>query len=100
MTHYDGPPIDHGLLSPSGRISKRARAAAIELHHVEVAAWWRKKYPPPTEAEQAESARLAEIESLTHHAERLEAFAAQGYRARYHNKHAPKARQDIEDLQR
>ena len=100
MTHYDGPPIDHGLLSPSGRISKRSRAAALKRYQAGVSEWWDKEYPPPTAEERAKNNQLALIESLTRHAERLEEFARQGYRTRYHNKHAAKARQEIEDLQR
>lgn len=100
MTHYDGPPIDHGLLSPSGRMSKRTKDAAIERHQAQVDKWWREKYPPPSAEQQAETERLAKIESLTHHAKRLDEFAAHGYRTRYHMKHAAIARQEIEDLQR
>ena len=99
MSHYDGPPIDHGILSPSGRLSKRTKAHVIAKHQAEVDKWWNKKYPPPTAEEQAESERLAKIESLTHHAEWLELLASEGYRTRYHNKHAAKARAEIAELQ-
>lgn len=48
------PAIDHGLLSPSGRISKRARAAALERERVKLfgpAGLQRAPVPQPTERE-------------------------------------------------
>ena len=99
MTGYRGPAIDHGLLSPSGRMSKRARAAAMKRHKAESQAWFDAKYPPPTAEEQAETERLAKIKSLTHHAEMLEGFANRGYRTKFHNKHAAKTRAEIAELE-
>ena len=43
---YDGPPIDHGILSPSGKLSKRTKAHVIAKHQAEAQRWWDKKYPP------------------------------------------------------
>ena len=99
MSGYKGPAIDHSLISPNGRISKRTKAAAIKRHAAESKAWFDEKHPQPTDAEKAESKRLATIKALTHHAERLEAFAANGYRVRFHNNHAAKVRAEIESLQ-
>lgn len=100
MSGYNGPPIDHGLLSPSGHMSKRARDAANQRHQAKVQRWWDEKYPPPTAEEQAETERQNHIESLITHAEMLEGFANRGYRTRYHNKHAAKARAEAAELER
>jgi hypothetical protein len=82
------PAIDHTYLSPSGRVSKRAREAANKRLADELfgpnsgfAGWGP---PPPTEAE----AKAAKRTSLLRHAALLRDFAARGYRVKYHTKHA------------
>lgn len=61
------PSIDHSLLSPNGRISKRARAAALKREHVRLfpPGYWESltARPQPSEQERdlAQAARLEEM---------------------------------------
>lgn len=95
---YDGPSIDHSLLSPSGHISKRARKAANALHDARVAAWWCAKYPEPTEAEKAETARLARIQTLRLSAANLRDLASRGMRVRSYPKRAAEMEAEADRL--
>jgi len=63
--HPIRPTIDHGLLSPNGRMSKRAREAALKREATRLfpPGYWDK--PVPTEREKKE----LEIWSLLHAAE-------------------------------
>lgn len=79
---YSGPTIDHSVLSPNGRVSKRARAAKMAIEHaklfegVELA-------PPPAPPTKAD--RLARLQRELIN---LRARAAAGERARYHTRQA------------
>lgn len=88
MAGYRGPSIDHGLLSPSGRMSKRARDAALAREAARLFAGvdLRPDTAQPTESERlrAHAARLRELAArgmsprrFTTEAERAEAQAAQ-----------------------
>lgn len=74
------PTLDHGVLSPSGRVSGRARAAAQkraydELGIAQIEADMRAPGPQPSKRERALS-WAAELREL----------AARGFRPRYHLK--------------
>ena len=81
MSQNDRPSIDHSLLSPSGRMSKRARKAAMAREHDRLfppGYWERVNHTPqPTERERD----LA-------HAKRLREFAARGMSVRKFTKEA------------
>lgn len=74
MTYrYTGPAIDHSLLSPSGRMSKRARIAAEKREAARL-------FPPgywdaPVMKSQASDAKRSR---LLRHAAELRALAARG----------------------
>lgn len=72
------PSIDHTLLSPSGRVSKRARAAALKREHDRLfpPGYW--DAPEPTEAEQ----RAALALTLRRSAANLRDLAARGMSTR------------------
>lgn len=72
------PSIDHTILSPCGRVSKRGRAAALAREHARL-------FPPgywdetePTEAE----ARAAKVLTLRRAATNLRELAARGMSTR------------------
>ena len=88
MSHYEGPSIDHSLISPNGRLSKRAKAGAIARHQAEVDAWWARKYPPPNAETVAAKARADKALSLRCSAANLRALAARGMSARKFTKAA------------
>lgn len=75
------PSIDHSLLSPNGRMSKRARAAATKREGERLFAGVDLNPPPPQPSER---------ERLLRWAGELRAMADRGYRPRYHRKHADK----------
>jgi hypothetical protein len=68
------PSIDHTLLSPSGRVSKRARAAALVREHAKLfpPGYWDE--PGPTEQEKREAKAL----TLQRSAANLRDLAARG----------------------
>ena len=72
------PTIDHTILSPSGRVSKRARAAALAREAVRLfpPGYWDE--PEPTESE----ARLARAATLRRSAANLRDLAARGMSSR------------------
>ena len=98
MSGYNGPPIDHSILSPDGHISKRARAAYIAKHQAEVQRWFDAKYPPPTAEESAIAERGAEIRSLERHRDTLRDMAARGMSTRKFNRAADKIEEKITAL--
>lgn len=79
---YRGPSIDHSMLSPSGRVSKRARAAAMKREHDRLfpPGFWDKQ--EPTEAERI----AAEVEALRRQAAQLRDLAARGMKPRAYPK--------------
>jgi hypothetical protein len=72
------PSIDHAILSPSGRCSKRAREAAIKRDHDRLfpPGYWDE--PKQTQAE----IDIAEAVSLRRHAATLRDLAARGMKRR------------------
>lgn len=82
MAGYRGPSIDHGLLSPSGHMSKRARDAALrrEAERLFAGIDLSPTTPQPTESER-----------LRTHAARLRELAARGMSTRKFNKEADRA---------
>ena len=97
---YDGPSIDHSILSPCGRISKRAKAAYMARHDAEVAAWWAAKYPAPSEAEKAREAATARVKSLRATAANLRDLAARGMTPRKFTKAATAIEAEADALER
>lgn len=80
------PAIDHGVLSPNGRISKRARAEALKREHdlLFPAGFWNE--PAPTEREKAE----AKAKTLLASAANLRDLAARGMSTRKYTRAAEK----------
>jgi hypothetical protein len=68
------PSIDHTILSPSGRVSRRAREAALnrEAERLFPPGYWDAPEPTPEEK------RAAEILRLRRHAANLRDLAARG----------------------
>lgn len=84
--HYKGPSIDHSLLSPSGRCSKRARNAAMKREAAKLfpPGFWDK--PTPTPEEQAKK----KAENLRHTAQILRDLAERGMNTRKYAREAAK----------
>jgi hypothetical protein len=84
MAGYRGPSIDHGLLSPDGHMSKRARDAANkrEKDRLFPPGFWDR--PEPT----ADEKRAAEVIRLRRAAAQCRDLATRGMRTRYYNKQA------------
>lgn len=80
----DRPEMDHGLLSPSGRVSKRARAAFLKREHDRLfpPGYWDEPEPTPEEKQAAKK------QSLLDHAARLRDLAARGMSRRAFTKEA------------
>ena len=78
------PAIDHSLLSPSGKMSKRGRAAALarEAARLFPPGYWDE--PEPT----AEAIRQADILRLRRHAATLRELAQRGMSVRKHTRAA------------
>ena len=81
---YRGPSIDHSLLSPSGRMSKRARKAAIAREGRRLFA----DLEPHQETEQEKLTR--EIDALKRSARNLLDLAARGMKPKAYPKEAAK----------
>lgn len=82
MSHYRGPAADHSLLSPSGRVSKRARAVALAREGARLFADvdWQPATAQPTEEQR-----------LRDHAARLLDLAERGMSPRRFRKEAKQA---------
>lgn len=91
MSH---PSIDHSILSPSGRVSKKARQAAMarEAARLFPPGYWDR--PEPTEQEQ----RSADRERLLRSAANLRDLAARGMSSRKFNKAAEQMEIEAEAL--
>ena len=91
---YKGPTVDHSLLSPSGRMSKRARRAAEARETAKLfpPGFWDK--PALTAKEQASAKR----ESMVRHVKTLRDLAARGMSQRRFTREADRLEQDIEEL--
>ena len=89
------PSIDHTLLSPSGHVSKRARAAAIKREAARL-------FPPGfwDEPERTdEEKRADEVVSLKRHAATLRDLAACGMNTRRYNSEADKIDARVNELE-
>ena len=73
------PCLDHGILSPSGRISKRAREAALERARKKLFGDGKKIEPPAPDYSR---------EAWLHRAKEFRALAARGMKPRRHIKEA------------
>lgn len=100
MSHYEGPSIDHSLISPNGRLSKRAKTAAIARHQAEVDAWWAEKYPEPSDAEKAREDTIVRAASLRLSALNLRALAARGMSRRKFTKAAEEIDAEADEIER
>jgi len=87
------PSIDHGILSPSGRISKRARVAALERTRVELFGEAGLNCPVPVERTLEERAV-----ALRECAKQLRDLAARGMCPRAHEREAKKLEAEAERL--
>lgn len=89
---YRGPSIDHSLISPSGRMSKRARAAAMKREAARL-------FPDDgVQRLQLPTPQPAEAERLRAHAARLEDLAARGMSPRRYRRLAAEARAEAARL--
>lgn len=90
--YYRGPSIDHSLLSPSGRVSKRARKAAEAR---EVA----RLFPPtPAPEPNPEAVKAAQGYALLRAAANLRELAARGMSTRKYLREAAKLEAQAEAL--
>jgi hypothetical protein len=87
----DRPSIDHSLLSPSGRMSKRARKQALAREAERL-------FPPGTF--DTTRKQPSEAEALRAHAARLEDLAARGMSTPRYRKQAAQARAQADELDR
>ena len=89
------PSIDHGILSPSGRVSKRGRKAKLAIEHAKLfpPGYWDK--PVLTPAQEAAQAALQQ----RRHASRLTALAIRGMHPRKYKKEAARALAKAEALE-
>lgn len=93
--HYRGPTIDHTILSPSGRCSKRTRKAAMDREAARLfpPGFW--DTPEPTEEEK----RAAKVLSLRRHAATLRGLAERGMCRRKFTKEADAAEAEADALE-
>lgn len=83
------PSIDHSLLSPNGKVSKRARKAALERARREL---FGNGWEPP------QAAKPDEIEAMKQSAQDLRDLAKRGMRPRAHLKKAEEIERAISDM--
>lgn len=96
MTYgYRGPTIDHSLLSPSGHMSMRARAAANARESARLfpIGYWDR--PEPTQAEKDAAKAL----QLRRAAAELRALAARGMHVRSYPKQADRLEAEADALE-
>lgn len=93
--HYRGPTIDHSVLSPNGKVSGRARKAALKRESDKLfpPGFW--DAPDKTPEQKRKEAR----KQLLQHAERLEDLANRGMHPRKYRKEAAKARSEAKALE-
>ena len=89
------PSIDHSLLSPSGRMSKRARTAALKREGERLFAGL-EPIPEPTDKDKA----LAKAKSLRRHAANLLDLAQRGMKPRAFPREAAKAIAQAETIEK
>ena len=90
---YRGPSIDHSVLSPNGRISKRASAAKMAIEHAKLFDGLTVTPAPPATSKPSRIVRLqGELVMLRER-------AAAGDRPRFHNRRADLCERLIGQLQ-
>ena len=89
----DRPSIDHSILSPSGRCSKRARKAALERER-------KRLFPPGFDLKGGPTPQPSNKESLLRHASRLRDLADRGMHPRKYRKLAAQAEAEAAKLRR
>ena len=94
MTPGDWPSIDHSLLSPSGHISKRARAAALRRYQVELNEWESRQPKPQKPAPDSPAIYNRRV------AAELRALAARGMCPRKYAKEAARLEAEAERIER
>lgn len=92
--YYTGPSIDHSLLSPSGRCSKRARDAAMKREAAKLfpPGFWDR--PAPTLEEQTKN----KADELRRTAKTLRELAARGMCSRKYTREAAKLEEQANSL--
>jgi hypothetical protein len=92
--YYTGPSIDHTILSPSGRCSKRARDGAMKREAAKLfpPGFWDKPVPTPEEQAKNKAAglRLA--------ANTLRDLAARGMNSRRYTREAAELEQQADSI--
>jgi hypothetical protein len=88
------PTIDHGVLSPSGRVSKRARKAALER---ETAKLFPDRFWDDVHSD--EQAKQKVIDAHRQAASQLRELAARGMSPRKHTREAARLEQLAADLE-
>ena len=92
--YYTGPSIDHTILSPSGRCSKRARDAAMKREAAKLfpPGFWDK--PVPTPEEQAKN----KADGLRRTAKTLRDLAARGMCSRKYIREAARLEEQADSI--
>ncbi len=92
--YYTGPSIDHTLLSPSGRCSKRARDAAMKREAAKLfpPGFWDKPTPTPEELAKQKA------DMLLRTAKTLRDLAARGMCSRKYAREAAKLEEQANSL--
>lgn len=88
----DWPSIDHTILSPSGRCSKRARKAALERER-------QRLFPPGLDLKGGPTPQPSKKERLLRHAARLRGLAERGMCRRKYRKLAAEAEAEAAKLE-
>lgn len=89
------PSIDHSILSPSGRVSKRARRDAIKRARKELFpdGFW-----DPPEGEKERTERAGRIAQLERKVQDYQHFIKQGFRPRVHKRELVKVLKELKEL--
>ena len=77
-TGYNGPCIDHSILSPSGHISKHDKAAYMRKFAKQLDAWFAVRYPSLSDKELERKQTQARIDSCRRQAAELRGLASRG----------------------
>ena len=91
------PSIDHSILSPSGRVSKRAREAAMKREAARLfpPGYWDRPEPTP---EQIATEREAKRSQMLDYAKFLRHLADGGMRPRVHRREATRLEREAVEL--
>jgi len=94
MTKKQWPSIDHSILSPSGRVSKRSRKAAMDRATAILFEPWGGHMPAPNGPVQP-----TEAEALRQQARQLLELADRGMHTRSYRQHAAKLLAQAKELE-